>query len=164
MTLYYLNVTVHVLAALLWLGGMLFFAAVAAPVLRRLDPPDLRARLFQKLGEGFRLAGWVAIAVLLLTGVLNLHFRGWLSVAIAGDPIFWESRAGRAFMIKLACVLGMLAISAVHDFVFGPRASRAAPGSPEALALRKRAAMLARLNALIGVVLVYASVRLARGG
>jgi copper resistance protein D len=59
----------------------------------------------------------------------------------------------------------MVGISAVHDFVDGPRASRAVPGSPAAMRLRKRAAWLARVNVGIGVVLVSShAVRLARGG
>jgi len=58
----------------------------------------------------------------------------------------------------------MIAVSAVHDFVDGPRAMQAVPGSPEALRLRRRAALLARANALLGVLLVAAAVRLARGG
>ena len=58
----------------------------------------------------------------------------------------------------------MIAVSGIHDFVHGPRAGRAIPGSPEAIALRKRAALLARVNAALGVLLVVAAVRLARGG
>jgi putative copper resistance protein D len=51
--LYLLNVTLHVLAALLWLGGMFFFALVGAPVLRRLEPAALRARIFAEPGQAF---------------------------------------------------------------------------------------------------------------
>ena len=47
MSLYFINVTIHVFAALLWLGGMFFLAAVGAPVLRRVEPPALRAELFR---------------------------------------------------------------------------------------------------------------------
>lgn len=75
MSLYHLNVTVHLLAALFWLGGMLFLALVGAPALRGLDDPELRGRLFADIGRRFRRAGWWAIGVLLVTGTLNLHFR-----------------------------------------------------------------------------------------
>ena len=51
--LYYANVTVHLLAALFWLGGMFFVAIVAAPVLRGTQSPEDRAVLFQRLGERF---------------------------------------------------------------------------------------------------------------
>ena len=65
--LYYVNVTIHLLAAFLWLGGMIFLAAVGAPVLRTVEPPELRQRLFHLLGTKFRAPGWIAIATLLVT-------------------------------------------------------------------------------------------------
>jgi putative copper resistance protein D len=163
--LYYANVTLHVLAAMLWLGGMLFLGVVGAPVLRAIEPPALRQRLFQELGLRFRSVGWWAIATLLVTGTVNLHYRGWLHWdGVLGAPAFWRTGTGHALAVKLGAVAVMLAVSLRHDFVLGPRAGRATPGSPRALALRRRAALLARANALLGVVVVVAAVRLARGG
>jgi uncharacterized membrane protein len=161
--LYFANVTVHVLAALLWLGGMFFLGVVGAPVLRKVEPPALRAELFRLLGERFRVVGWGAIAVLVLTGLLNLHYRGLLGSALLETP-FWASAYGRALAWKLSAVAAMIAVSALHDFVLGPAAGRARPGSPEAVSLRVGAAWLARVNALFGVIVVIAAVRLARGG
>jgi copper resistance protein D len=164
MSLYHLNVTLHVLAALFWLGGMMFLGLVGARVLRSVEPPALRAELFRRIGAAFRDAGWVAIAILLVTGVANLHFRGMLSWAVLGYGPFWTTPYGTALLWKLVTVGLMITISAVHDFVDGPRASRARPGSPEAVRLRRRAALLARVNVAVGVVLVFTAVRLARGG
>ena len=161
--LYFTSVTVHVLAAMLWLGGMFFLGVVGAPVLRNIESPELRQRLFYSLGLRFRSVGWWAIAVLLVTGTVNLHFRGWLAWdGVLGSRAFWATGTGHALAWKLGTVSLMIAVSAVHDFVLGPRSGKAAPGSPEALALRTRAAWAARINALAGVVLVIAAVRLAR--
>lgn len=161
--LYFTSVTVHVLAAMLWLGGMFFLGVVGAPVLRNIEPPELRQRLFYSLGLRFRSVGWWAIAALLVTGTVNLHFRGWLAWdGVLGSRAFWATGTGHALAWKLGTVSLMIAVSAVHDFVLGPRSGKAAPGSPEALALRTRAAWAARINALAGVVLVIAAVRLAR--
>jgi hypothetical protein len=66
--------------------------------------------------------------------------------------------------LKLVIVASMVGLSALHDFVLGPRASRLAPGSDTALLARRRAAWLARINTLLGVALIVVSVRLARGG
>lgn len=162
--LYWFNVTTHVFAALFWLGGMFFLAAVGAPVLRRVEDVRLRRDLFARLGAQFRAVGWVAIVVLLVTGVLNLWFRGLLSPTILGSGEFWASRYGRALAWKLGAVVVMLTIQAVHDFILGPASSRAAPGSAEAVRLRRWAALSARATAAAGVVLVVAAVRLARGG
>jgi len=161
-TLYLLNVTVHVLAAMLWVGGMLFLGLVGAPVLRRVEPAALRARLFRDLGRAFRPVGWGAIGVLLATGVMNLWFAGVLGRL--GEPSFWSAPYGRMLAWKLAAVAAMLATSALHDFVLGPRAGRLDPGSSAAVRARSRAAWLARISVVLGLVVVIAAVRLARGG
>jgi putative copper resistance protein D len=163
--LYLLNVTVHVLAAMLWLGGMFFLALAGGPVLRRIDDRALRARLFEDLGEAFRRAGWWSILVLVLTGIGNLGFRGLLSRGTLMSGAFWASPFGHSLAAKLVAVVAMIVISALHDFVVGPAASRAARGGgAEAERLRGRAARLARLNAMLGLVVVVLAVRLARGG
>lgn len=161
--MYWVNITIHVLAALFWLGGLFFLAAVGAPVLRNVEPVELRSMLFRRLGEQFRRVGWIAIAILLITGTFNLYFRGLLSETLF-DRAFWSTRYGTALAWKLGSVAAMLIVQAIHDFRLGPAASRLEPGSPEMLAARRRAALLARLSALIGIIIVFAAVRLARGG
>ncbi|MEO8564533.1 MAG: hypothetical protein ABI601_20835 [bacterium] len=77
---------------------------------------------------------------------------------------FWNTSVGHALAVKLSIVTLVITISAVHDFKLGPRAGKATPGPPAALACRRRAALLARVNAILGVLLVAAAVRLVRGG
>ena len=101
--------------------------------------------------------------MLLVTGVLNLHFRGQLSWGTLGAGVFWVSPYGRALAWKLIFVAGIVIASAYHDFALGPAASRAEPGSDEAKALRKRAAWVGRINAVLSVLLIIAAVRLTRG-
>lgn len=161
---YLANVTIHVLAALFWIGGMLFFALVGAPALRRIESPGLRAELFRQLGERFRGAGWIAIGVLLATGTVNLWLGGLLRFDVLADPAFWQAPYGRTLGWKLVGVTAMLVVSALHDFVLGPRAARREAGTPEALRARRRAALLARGNAVLGLLVVIVAVRLARGG
>jgi len=161
---YWVSVTLHVLAALLWLGGMFFLALVGAPALRTLEPA-LRQRLFRDLGQRFRSVGWVSLAILIVTGVANLHYRGWLHWEhVLGDAAFWRTPPGAALGWKLVAVAAMLAVQGIHDFALGPASSRAIAGGPEALRLRRRAALLARASALLGLVIVIAAVRLARAG
>jgi putative copper export protein len=108
--------------------------------------------------------GWWCIAVLVATGLVNLSYRGWLRWdGVHSVPAFWGTPAGTALGAKLAAVTVMVVLSAVHDFVVGPAAGRATAGSAEAVALRARAAWMGRMNAVVGVVLVVAAVRLTRG-
>jgi len=162
--IYLLNVTVHVLAAMLWLGGMFSLALVGAPALREVDPPALRAMLFARIGRRLRGVGWGAIAVLVVTGIGNLAFAGTFRGGRIFSAELWRSPYGHALALKLAAVAAMVVVSAVHDFWLGPLAGRLTPGSPRALQARSRAAWLARINALAGILIVAAAVRLARGG
>jgi uncharacterized membrane protein len=166
MRLFYLtNVTLHMLAALVWLGGMFFLGLVGAPVLRGVEPASLRQRLFHDLGLRFRAVGWACIALLVVTGFVNLAFRGWLRWdGVWGSADFWRSAAGEALGVKLAAVTIMVLLSAIHDFRLGPAAGRVPPDSAEASERRRQAARLARVNAIVGLVLVIAAVRLVRGG
>ena len=162
--LYYINVTVHLLAALLWLGGMFFLAVVGAPALRAIESPALRQQLFQELGVRFRAVGWWAIGVLVVTGIMNLHYRGWLRWhGVLDSAAFWRTAAGQSLGLKLTAVIAMIVVSAVHDFWIGPMAGKLPPGSAEAAAARRAAALLARINAVLGLVVVVAAVQLARG-
>lgn len=158
---YWLALWLHVLAALIWLGGMLFLGLVGAPVLRGLESVALRQQLFDALGRRFRTVGWAAIAIQLATGTLLLGYRGWLGAM--ADPAFWRAPTGTTLALKLTVVGGMLLLSAHHDFVLGPAAGRVAAGTPEATALRRRAALLARLNAALALALAWFAIQLARG-
>lgn len=160
--IYWMCVWLHLMAALTWLGGMFFLAAVGAPVLRHVQPASLRQQLFDGLGRRARTVGWWAIAVLVGTGSAIVALKGW--IPLLADAAFWREPPGRTLAWKLVLVLAMLGMSAVHDFVLGPAAGRAEPGSETALALRRRASMNARVTALLGLVLVYVAARLARGG
>jgi len=128
----------HVAAALTWVGGMLFVALVLVPVTRRLEDAALRRRLMHETGLRFRTVGWAAMALLVATGLVNV----WLRPELLTLPRFWV----KATLVTLAVVL-----SAVHDFVLGPRAAR-----PEASpSLRPAASWVARVNLVLVLVVVY---------
>lgn len=160
---YHITVTAHVLAAIIWLGGMIAFALLA-PVLRRVGDDLERQRLFHALGRRFRTVGWLCIAVLVVTGLGQLQLRGWWGWQVWGSAAFWGTSLGHALRWKLTAVVVMLLVQALHDFWLGPQAGRVEAGTAEARALRRRAALLARVNALVGVVLVWFAVQVARGG
>ncbi len=135
----------HVLAAVTWIGGMLFIALVLVPVTRRLEDPALRTRLVHELGLRFRAVGWIAIGGLVATGLINV----WVYPFLLGSPRFhW----------KVGLVVLALILSAFHDFVLGPRAG-AAGADPS---LRVRASWVARINVLVVLAVVMLGLALLR--
>ncbi|MDR5709754.1 MAG: DUF4149 domain-containing protein [Armatimonadota bacterium] len=163
--MYHLSVYVHLLSAVVWVGGMLFLALVAIPVLRGL-PDRPRAELVARMGERFRPVAWTCIVLLVLTGILNLAYRGvsWESV-VTGR--LWRSPFGQVLAWKLGFVLAAILLSAVHDFSLGPASTRLLQegglDAQRAMALRRQAAWVGRLNALFVLVILALAVMLVRG-
>ncbi|MDR7482865.1 MAG: CopD family protein [Armatimonadota bacterium] len=168
--MYQVVVFLHLLATVVWIGGMVFLALVAIPPLRRL-PDAQRAALVTAMGMRFRVVGWVAIVVLIATGTLTLAYRGVSWEAVTTGRL-WETPFGRILAWKLAFVGAMLVLSALHDFVIGPASTRLAqagydstPPQPhrQALALRRLAAWIGRLNLLLALGALLLAVALVRG-
>jgi len=127
----------HVLGVATWVGGMLFIALVLVPVTRRLDDVALRTRLIQDTGRRFRTVGWIALGLILATGLGNLALRP-------------ELLPTPRLHAKLGLVALALGLGVLHDFVLGPRAGQ--PGA--APAARGRASWLARVNVLVALAIV----------
>lgn len=162
--LYLLSVYLHILCAVVWIGGIAFLVLVVVPWLRA-GNQDLAAKFLRDTGLRFRSIGWGCFAVLAVTGTFNLWMRNvrWSSF---GDPEWLGSRFGQTVTMKLAVFLAVLATSLVHDFFVGPRATRALrldPRSVEAARYRRRASILGRLNALFGLLLLALAVMIVRG-
>jgi putative copper export protein len=160
MLLYQLSVFLHILSAIVWIGGMLFLALVIVPATRGLPPPD-RSALFSAVGRRFRAVGWVCIGLLLLTGIVNSAYRGvTLDNVLTAE--LWTSPFGRVLSLKLAVVAVMLTLSLYHDFVIGPRSVRVTTG-PQAQQLRRLASYVGRIEAILALIVVALAIMLVRG-
>jgi uncharacterized membrane protein len=122
-------VVVHLLAALVWVGGTVALVAAAVPTLRRL-PAEQRAASVRTLGRRWKPIGWGALLVLGATGAW-LAFGYW----DAGDPdVLLRSEPGREILAKMALYAVLVASAFLHDFVLGPRLNRQIrDGSPRTL-------------------------------
>lgn len=162
--LYVFSVWVHMLAAITWIGGMFFLVLVVVPWLRRRDRATA-AVFLRETGTRFRNVAWISFAVLLGTGVLNLWIRGVRPENFA-QAEWLTSPFGHAVVCKLALFALVLVVSAVHDFVVGPRATLAVEHDPRSAAadkLRRQASLLGRANALLALLLIALGVILVRG-
>ena len=152
-------VVLHILAAVTWIGGMIFLSLVLAPLVRgRKAAPEFMA-LFRSAALRFRPIVWIAIAVLLATGPILLSSRG-IHVA---SPASWPG----IVTVKLALVALLLFLTLLHDLVFGPQVSRVSAISDSQRTageqvVFKTARWLPRLSLLIGLAVVISAAMLAR--
>lgn len=154
----FLNVWLHILAAVIWVGGMLFLSLIAVPVLRRVDAPLLRRDLFRAMALRFRGLVWICIAVLIPTGIVNVLYYGNTA---AGSPYM------TVLHIKLGLVVFLVIMGLFHDFVIGPRAVRAMsrdglPPTGTDLLMVKLAPWVGRFNLLLGIVILLLAAALTR--
>lgn len=162
--LYLASVWLHILAAIVWIGGIFFLVLVVVPWLKRGGRADA-GMFLRETGQRFRNIGWLCFGVLLMTGSFNLRMRGVRFADLTRGEL-WDSPFGRALALKLGVFAVVLVVSAVHDFVIGPRATAAIaqdPRSQRTAKLRQRASWLGRANAVLALVLVAVAVVLVRG-
>jgi putative copper export protein len=138
----------HLLAAILWVGGTLATSLVIHPVLRTELSEDARMAVYREIGRRFTRVQWGAWAVLAATGGVKL----W---SLRETPDVFFGPFGRILAVKLALVAGMAALSLIHALVWGPAlASRA--GTPDArAALARRAAFWGKINSLLMIAIVF---------
>jgi copper resistance protein D len=162
---YLLSVWLHIMAAIVWVGGTIFLVVVLVPAIRRPEFAGIASALIRFTALRFRWVGWVCFCVFIFTGIVNLASRGigWQELR---DATFWQGSFGRTLAIKLILVAAILLISAFHDFFLGLRAAAAwetDPASAETLRLRRQAVQLGRLNLLLALVVIVLGVMLVRG-
>jgi uncharacterized membrane protein len=142
-----LLIALHILAAVVWVGGMFFAYMVLRPSAGPLEPPS-RLALWQRVFGRFFPWVWVSIAVLLLSGyaMLFLRFGGF---------------AGAAPHIHVMQLTGILMMLLFLHLYFVPwrRFARAV----ETGALAEAAASLNQIRSIVAINLVLGLLTVAVG-
>jgi putative copper resistance protein D len=160
-------VLIHVLSAFIWLGGMFFIALVAVPILRKIEPPAKRNEILSITAKRFRFVSWIAISVLLVTGLLNAINHG-VTIDLISTGALFSSYFGKVLTVKVTLVFIMVVLSAIHDFFLGPQltdlmsSGLSNPDSLESLKRRRQyVSWLARANVILGILVVACAVMLS---
>lgn len=154
-TLQHVNLFLHLLSAVTWIGGSIFLMMVG-PLLRELEP-SASSPFMRAMARRFKIASWHAAILLIVTGIGNLYFDK------AFDDFGAYMRAHPAMHMKLTLVVLMILIKYFHDFVTGPRAVKEmeALGNPaEKPRIWHITMSLARLNLILGIAVLYVAVLL----
>ena len=144
---------------------MIALAAVVVPVLRRHEPRRDAMQLLHDSGLRLRSLGWVALVLLVLTGLVQAGYRSGGFAALASAAL-WTSPWGQLLAAKLVLVVAILCLAGIHDFGVGPHATRVSledPEAPAALRLRRRASWFGRVNLLLSLAVVGLGLLLVRG-
>ncbi len=153
-----LNYLFHLLATVIWLGGMATLTLVAWPGLRRaLGDSEQVDRAAEALRQRMQPMANVSLAVLLVTGLIQMsgdpHYVGFLAIKNAWDV---------TLLIKHIIVGLMIAVTAAMQIGVQPALGRAAllarrsesEGRTLEARLHHRLRYLSRLNLALGVLVL----------
>lgn len=134
---------VHLLGAIVWVGGTISLVFVAVPPVQRLDG-EARARTLRAFGARWRPIGWSALGVSIVTGGV-----------IAARAHAFDTTPERFDWVLAAkgVLVGLLVAGAyLHDYVLGPGLARQIrAGEPQSL--RPLLTTIGRANLLFTIAI-----------
>ena len=104
----------HLLAAALWVGGMIYIATSYLPVLSKRTPAE-SARSLTTVLPYFSVLAIAGVLIMSVTGPFSatFHLTSWSQ--------FLDTAYGRALLVKTLLVGGLLITSAIHVGLLRPR-------------------------------------------
>jgi uncharacterized membrane protein len=139
---------VHIVAVIVALGGSLFSTFVLAPVLAAELEPPARLRVSRRIIRRLGAIVLTSLAVLVVTGILNVLFIGGVSILLA---------------IKLILVVVVVGLALYQYGNIGTQIWRAVGPGPEVADLQARFRRVGLTVGSLVLLIVYLSIGLTRG-
>ena len=141
---------VHLVGAVIWIGGLAYQTHVLLPAARRGDP-----RPFAEAARRARPVTWTAIAFVVLSGFYNVTQLGPLERVM-------QSGAGLLLAAKFALVIVAIALAAQRDFAHVPILAAALRQSGDAAAPLRAVGRIDRIVLLLALVVIYLGLAVSR--
>ena len=142
----------HVVAMSLWAGGLVALLAVLPAATRRLEPPD-RSRLLPRPSSRFSALALAAVLTIVVTGLIQAY------VYVRSVDNLLHTAFGRAVLIKMVLLLGLIALGAYNRRRSVPRLQAVAA---EGASTGQTGVLLRRaLRAEVGLIVVVLGVTAA---
>lgn len=154
---------VHLICASIWVGGSIFIAAVAVPVLRsHTKSTEELVGLMVKIGRQFNRVTVPAFAILIATGVYNA--RGY----IAAPDALTGSAYGILLLIKIILVLATVGTYVVHVRTLNAEMERKIlsgnAGEVYVKSVRAKVIHLGRIIVILSIAILLLAALLDSGG
>ena len=100
----------HVLSAVIWIGGLAFLVMAVTPGLRTAVPKEYVRPIADTFYQHYKRVVGVILIVALFTGGINLHYVSKAMELLTGEGVSHNAKYLTIFFIKLSLVLGVLTI------------------------------------------------------
>jgi uncharacterized membrane protein len=116
-----LSFWLHMMATVVWVGGLAALALFVLPALRRTLKPNEFATWLTALNKRLDPLGWFCLGLLTFTGLIQMDANpSYVGLLAVTNP--WS----QAIFFKHIAFAGMIAVSAYSTWVIGPSLQRAA--------------------------------------
>ncbi|TGL65132.1 hypothetical protein [Leptospira jelokensis] len=162
MWVYLICLVFHILSAMIWVGGMIFYVIVVMPVIRNPSLKDQKLTLLQLTALQFRSISYILFFLLITSGFGMLFTKGYL---LDGQlRLFFSSNIGYMFILKIGFFLILFLSSLYHDFVSGPKTFvYAERDTVQYERYRKRSGFFGRFNLLLSLGITIFGILVSRG-
>ncbi len=100
----------HLLSAVVWIGGLAFLVMAVTPGLKKSVPKEYIRPISQTFYLQYKKVVGILLVVILFTGGANLHYVSEGMVMQTGESVAHHAKYLTVFFIKLFLVLGVLTI------------------------------------------------------
>jgi uncharacterized membrane protein len=152
LTLFY---WVHMLATVLWIGGLSVLLILILPLANRTLSADSKALFYEQIQRRFDLISWFSLILLIVTGMFQMsaspNYEGFFSIS---------NRWAMAILVKHILFGGMILVNTILSLGVLPGLKRVAlkqrkgVNAPEAAHLQRREILLLRINFLLGLLIL----------
>ncbi len=104
------NHWLHLLSAIIWIGGLAFLVMAVTPGLQKAVPKNQVKPITDVFYRHYKKVAGILLVVLLFTGGVNLHYVNQVLVSQTGASVEHHAKYLMVFMIKLLLVLGLLTL------------------------------------------------------
>lgn len=100
----------HLMAAVVWMGGLAFLVLAVTPGLKTSVPKEFIRPISETFYKQYKRVVGILLIIILFTGGANLHYVSQGMVMQSGEGVAYHAKYLTVFFIKLALVLGVLTI------------------------------------------------------
>lgn len=151
MTVYVINNFIHLLTAVIWIGGMIYTNLVFMPSLSLIEPSQ-RGVMIGAVAKRFTIVSWTSIFVLLISGFFKTP----------DEMLFTTSNSyGLMITVKHILFLVMILSGSLITFKYAPLLRTIAPKagekpSDEFINAQKNLKILSSINMILGIIVLLA--------
>lgn len=147
----------HLLATVLWIGGMMILPMVVMPILKTtVGPGPMFGKFMGAWGKKFTPLAFVCLIILIISGIVmmlyNKHYEGIGNITNLWSTIMLIKHIIVVLMLFIGIYLGVVVGRKIEKLMKGVESQKAPP--PELSKLQNRQMNMAMTNLILGIIVL----------